>query len=325
VLTFRSFQGEADFQLMRSILVESNRANQIDDSLSLEAIRRWCAPSARFDPRLDILFALDQTASRECRAIGFSRVGWYTGKARVRLYYQDSYLHPDWRDRDVWPGLVRQSERRLRVIAAGHPLLAERFFQGWAAGSQVEWISVLEGEGYQAVRHFDNMLHSLSDIPDRALPAGLELRPVRPEHYRSIWEAQRSVQQELFEFVAENWTEEKYAPWAANPAHTPHLWQVAWDGHQVAGMVLTRIDEAANKELSRRRGYTEHIFVGQAWRKRGLASALLASSLRILKEQGMDEAELGVDRENESGAYAFYKTMGYQTYSTDIWYRKPIQ
>jgi ribosomal protein S18 acetylase RimI-like enzyme len=46
--------------------------------------------------------------------------------------------------------------------------------------------------------------------------------------------------------------------------------------------------------------------------------------LQVLKAQGMEEAELGVDSENESGAYGFYQRMGYQTFSTDIWFRKPM-
>ena len=109
-----------------------------------------------------------------------------------------------------------------------------------------------------------------------------------------------------------------------NPSHTSHLWQVAWDDDQVAGMVLARINEAENRELDRKRGYTEHIFVRKPWRRCGLARALISSSLRVLEKQGMDEAELGVDSENESRAYDLYRKMGYQTYSIDIWFRKPM-
>ena len=324
-LTFRCFQGDADYLLMWAIMTESDRADQIHDTLSLDDIRNWCVPSTRFDPYRNLLFALSHHAGGEPSVIGFSRVVWYTGLEDTRVYVQVSFLHPDWREREVWPAMVQQNERRLREIAASHPLTHRRFYQAWATRTQVKWKSVLESEGYQAVRHFNNMLHRLNDFPNRALPAGLEVRPVQPEHYRSIWEAQREVQMELFEVVAENWTEERYGAWLANPSHTPQLWQVAWDGEQVAGMVLNRIDEAENKQLGRKRGYTEHVFVRRAWRKRGLASALLARSLQLLKAQGMEEAELGVDTENESGAYELYKRLGYQTFSTDVWYRKPMR
>ena len=90
-------------------------------------------------------------------------------------------------------------------------------------------------------------------------------------------------------------------------------------------MVLARIDEAENQALNRKHGYTEHVFVRQPWRQRGIAKALILRSLAELKQQGMTEAELGVDTENESGAYAFYTGLGYRTFSTDIWFRKPME
>ncbi len=89
-------------------------------------------------------------------------------------------------------------------------------------------------------------------------------------------------------------------------------------------MVLPRIDDEANRGRARKRGYTEHVFVRRPWRGRGLAKALLVRGLRLLKEAGMDEAELGVDSENDSGAYGFYQRLGYVTERTDIWLRKPL-
>ena len=112
---------------------------------------------------------------------------------------------------------------------------------------------------------------------------------------------------------------------SADASHTPRLWQVAWDGDEVAGMVLPRVDEEANRGRDRKRGYTEHVFVRRPWRGRGLAKALLVRSLHVLRDEGMDEAELGVDSENDSGAFGFYQRMGYVTERTDIWFRKPLE
>jgi mycothiol synthase len=61
------------------------------------------------------------------------------------------------------------------------------------------------------------------------------------------------------------------------------------------------------------------------WRRRGLARALIARSLQDLKDYGMEEAELGVDSENESAAFRLYESMGYRTFSIDTWYRKPME
>jgi mycothiol synthase len=330
-LTFRPLRDASDVALMLSIITASNLADHVSENTSLEDITRWCQPSNRFNPARDLLIASIKNASGDLTDVGFSRLSWYTGAAGVRLYDQTSFLHPDYRQAGLWPAIVRQNEQRMLEIAAGHPENPSRFYQGWATESQVAWISTLENEGYQAVRHFNNMLYRLGDVPRRLMPNGLELRPVLPQHFRPIWEAQREVVLGLFEVVVENWTDEKYESWLKNPSHTPQYWQIAWDGDQVAGMVLCRIDEVENKQMGRKRGtkrkrgYTEHIFVRQPWRNRGLASALLSKGLQVLKDQGIQEVELGVDTENESGAHGFYQRMGYQTFSTDIWFRKPLQ
>ena len=324
-LTFRPLQDESDVARMFSIVKASDRADHASENTSLEDITRWCKSSDRFDPATDLLIASIKNAAGKPTVVGFSRLTWYTGAAGTRLYDQTSFLHPNWRQNGLWSAIVRQNEQRMCEIAASHQENPHRYYQGWATETQVAWIATLEREGYQAVRHFNNMLYRLGEVPRHPMPKGLEVRPVLPEHFRPIWEAQREVVLGLFEVVIENWTDEKYASWLKNSSHTPQYWQIAWDGDQVAGMVLCRIDEAENQLLGRKRGYTEHVFVRDPWRNRGLASALLTKGLQVLKDQGMQEAELGVDTENESGAHGFYQRMGYQTFSTDIWFRKPMQ
>ena len=323
-IAFRKLVREADYELVLSILMASTKADQVVETATLDDVRNWCAPTDRFDPQDDILIVLGKSHENEYTEVGFSRVSWHTGKGGTRLYFQTSFLLPEYRGQGVWPAMVVESERRLLEIASSHPTAPKRFFQAWATGTQHEWITVLEKEGYKAVRHFDNMVRPLCDLPVRELPKGLQVRPAQKDHYRSIWAAQKEVHAELFETVAENWTDDNYDAWTRDSSHTPELWQVAWDGDQVAGMVLPRISEAENKELGRNKGHVEHVFVRKPWRRRGLAGALIARSLRTLKMHGMDVAELGVDTENESGAFGFYGKMGFQTASTDIWYRKSM-
>jgi len=324
VLTYRHLQGESDFPILHAIFMASSQADGMIETTTVDDVRAWCTPSARFDPQHDLLIALAQGADGQPVEIGFGRVSWYTGRDGIRLYYQDCWLRPEWRLPGVWPALVAENERCLREIAGGHPPVTARALQAWTTASQTAWVAALESQGYRAVRHFHNMLRPLEEIPECPMPHGLDLRPVQPAHYPLIWAAQEEVTRELFERVDQYWTPENYKNWAENPGNTPELWQVAWDGEQVAGMVLTRIDAQSNQALDRKRGYTEHIFVRQPWRGRGLAAALIARSLAVLKAQGMGEAELGVDAENDSGAFAFYQRLGYRTFSTDIWYRKPM-
>lgn len=316
-LTFWNLRDERDYPLLLELNRSSRQADRDPDPITLEAIAYVLANMDGLSAQQGVIIAAEAG-----EAIGYSRLGWYSSRPQARLYYQVSFLRPE--RRDVWPAIVAENERRLCGIAAGHTPVSERYFQAWASDHQKDWKVVLEKSGYQVVRRFNNMLYQLGDVPTRPLPAGVEIRPVLPEHMRQVWEAQKEMNAGLFENVAEDWLDAKHPAWLANPEHNPRFWQVAWEGDQLAGMVLARMNERENDQQQDRRGYTEHIYVRSQWRGRGLASALIARSLLVLKERGATEAELGVDAENESAAFRLYERMGYRTFSVDTWYRKRI-
>ncbi|HVE52592.1 MAG TPA: GNAT family N-acetyltransferase, partial [Ramlibacter sp.] len=121
---------------------------------------------------------------------------------------------------------------------------------------------------------------TLDGIAEFPLPAGVELRPVEPQHYRTIWDAHVQA-------FSTHWghappTEADYQHWLQCPEFQPYLWQVAWDveTNEVAGQVRGYISGSFNTNNRRKRGWTEFISVGHRWRRRGLARALIAHSLR---------------------------------------------
>ncbi|MBN2147634.1 MAG: GNAT family N-acetyltransferase [Anaerolineales bacterium] len=320
-LTFRNLQGEDDYPLLLELNRSSRQADGYDEPITLEAIAHTLANYMEGLTRQQgVIIAFMDGAP-----VGYSRLGYYSSRPQTRLYYQISFLGQEQRQRGFWPLLVAENERRLRQIAAEHPPVPESYFQAWAADYQMDWMTTLESAGYQVVRRFNNMLYLLGEAPARPIPAGFEIRAVSPEHMRSVWEAQKEMNDGLFENVAEDWQEEKFPAWLANPDNNPRFWQVAWAGDQLAGMVLAWIDEKENQERQRKHGYTEHIYVRPQWRGRGLAGALIARSLQVLKEEGMTEAELGVDCENESAAFRLYENLGYKTFSVDTWFRKNLE
>jgi len=321
-LSFRGVRGESDYPLLLAINRSSRKANNDEMNISLEDIARVLTPSSEMDPTRQVVIAsLDGTSET---SIGYSRLGWYSSCKETWLYFQISFLMQEYRGRGFWQEMVLENERRLREIAKDHPLISHCYYQAWASDHDEEWKSVLMSTGYQVVRRFNNMLRRLDEIPDYPLPAGFEIRTVEPGHMRQIWEAQKEMNAGLFENVAEDWLEEKYQTWLEDPDHTPQYWQVAWVGDQLAAMVLNRISDKGDEERRQKRGHTEHIYVRPQWRQRGLASALISRSLQVLRDQGMQEAELGVDSENESTAFSLYEKMGYRTFSVDTWLRKTM-
>ena len=103
-----------------------------------------------------------------------------------------------------------------------------------------------------------------------------------------------------------------------------NLWRVAWDGDEVAGSVMTFVWPEENERLGLSRGWLEHVSVRRAWRKRGLATALIADSLRVLRDLGLAEAALGVDSQNPTGALRLYESLGFRRHKTGVSLRKSL-
>jgi ribosomal protein S18 acetylase RimI-like enzyme len=318
-LEFRSFRDEGDYPLLVEINHSSHEADHDSQRVTQAEIAEALARMEGVTPQTGVIIAwLDD------KPVGYSRLGWYSSSPHNRLYYQISFLKKEYRGQNLWEQIIAENEERISVLAAGHPVIAERYFQAWASDHQSDWIAALEACGYRVARRFNNMLHKLDRVQVQALPAGVEIRVIGPEHMRAVWEALREMNTGLFENVDDDWLDEKYPEWLANQEQNPRFWQVAWAGDQLAGMVLARIDEEENERLKRNHGYTEHIYVRPAWRQMGLASALITRSLEALKEAGMTETELGVDAENESDAFRLYERLGFKTFYTDFWFRKPM-
>jgi ribosomal protein S18 acetylase RimI-like enzyme len=223
--------------------------------------------------------------------------------------------------------MLRHNEHRLREIADG--LIADgqitpdtpRLYEIWVTDTEVGKEALVRKEGYEPVRYAFSMVRPLSEpIEVKPMPEGLEIRLVPEEHYRTLWDAMQEAFQDHWGFVPE--PEEEYQKWLEWPDFDPGLWKVAWDGDQVAGMVLNFISKQENVEYNRKRGYTEGICVRRPWRRRGLARALLTRSLQMFKDMGMDEGALGVDTQNLNGALNLYESVGFRVEKRHTTYRK---
>ena len=73
-----------------------------------------------------------------------------------------------------------------------------------------------------------------------------------------------------------------------------------------------------------KRAWLDHISVRRRWRRRGLAASLIASTIRLLRERGMDEAALGVDAENPTGATRLYERAGMYVAFEAVVYEKRL-
>ena len=321
-LRFRTFLGEADYPVITAIINACKEVDGADHSTMLEDVRNNYSHLVNSDPYRDMLFA-----EVEGRAVGYTRAWWQVDGDGKWIGFSLGYVMPAYRRRGIGRNLLDFAETRLKeisdyLIETGQlSPSAPRVYDNNVSDKENAKESLLKHAGYQPARfEYDMVRSDLENIPDLPLPAGLEVRPALPEHYRPIFDASNEAFRDHWRYIPE--PEENFQRMLADPNLDPSLWRVAWDGDRIAGMVLSFINKAENAEFNRKRGYTENICVLRLWRKQGLAKALIALSLKALKERGMDHAALGVDAENTSGATHLYDKMGFQVVSRGTIYRK---
>jgi mycothiol synthase len=318
-LSFRGFQGESDYPKMAAIIQGCKEADQIDRVDTVEDVARNYKHLINSDPYRDMLFA-----EIDGEAIAYQRVLWREEVDGTRIYMLFGFLLPAWRNKGIGTAMLHQAEKRLTEIAQSHPKGKPSYFESETVDSEILRQAVLEKEGYKAIRYAFNMVRpDLENIPNLTLPEGVEIRPVLPEHYQAINDASREAFRDEWGYSPD--LEPPVDQWLEDPNFDPSLWRVAWEGDQVVGMVLSFINERENQEYKRKRGYTENICVRRPWRKRGIAKALIAAALHAIKEKGMEDAGLGVDAENLSGALQLYESMGYRMIKRFSIYRKPLE
>ncbi|NLM12454.1 MAG: GNAT family N-acetyltransferase [Epulopiscium sp.] len=104
----------------------------------------------------------------------------------------------------------------------------------------------------------------------------------------------------------------------------PELCYVAVEDDQVVGFLLStkRKFPYLERGLEPKRGWINVMFVDQAYRRKGIGTALVKHSEEKLKSLGVEEVTLaayspnyffpGVDKDNYSDAIKFFEKMGYQ-------------
>lgn len=316
-LQVRPFEKDRDLVAVVDLIAEANVADQDDYVPSVEEFRNELDHQSDFDAARDMVVA----------EIDGDLVGGTQHTIRVRAgsvhHELTCWIRPAHRRRGIGRTLLHWAEGRSRETAAAWTGPEPHVYNSWVSEAQPGAIALLESEGYERVRYGFMMVRSLAEpIPDAALPDGLEVRPVVEADHRRIWDADVEAFRDHWEPADR--TEEDYVGWFSTPSIDTSLWRVAWEGNEVAGSVLNSIYREENEKLGVQRGWLEHISVRRPWRRRGLAGALIAESLRELRARGLDEAALGVDAENLSGALRLYESLGFRRHRMGISFRKQL-
>jgi GNAT superfamily N-acetyltransferase len=304
---FRPFRDEADFESISRIFMASVEASGNEWVRTAEWFKNIFLNKVNFDIKKDLVIV-----ENDGKAIGYSHINWHQENDGTMVYRHGELVVPDWRGKGICKGLLRMNRERASKLAARHEGGPKRM-RSWSSDTDKYRNALLEGEGHRRERWFLELIRDLEEpIVSLAVPMGLEVRTVTPSDYRKVFEAGWEANKD--HWGARGMEESDYNEFIGDPNFQPDLWQVAWDGDKVAGLVLAWIDKAENKEYNRLWGYPDDIAVRRPYRRRGLARALLARSLTMLKDMGMTHANLGVDMDNPNKAMNLYSSVGFKHY-----------
>jgi mycothiol synthase len=320
-LKIRPYGGEEDVPVIVGILNAEMEADGVPNRESVDDYLSFVRnPNQNFDASRDLAIA-----EVDGEPIGFTEQSWVdTSDGVYREYRLHGGVRPDWRRRGIGTALLRDNERRARLLSATHETQLDRCLGSWSNERQAASTALLQANGYETVRWFFDMTRDLGEpIPEVPLPDGIEIRPVTADVIHQIWRAD-------VEAFKDHWggfddSDENLKRWLDSPTFDPSLWVVAWDGDEVAAGNINAIHPEENAALDVKRGWLHSVFTRRQWRKRGLANALIARSLALLKERGMDYGVLGVDADNPTGALGLYERNGFQVSERSTAWRKPLE
>ncbi|HSL98069.1 MAG TPA: GNAT family N-acetyltransferase [Candidatus Deferrimicrobiaceae bacterium] len=321
-LSLRPLDPSRDYEPIADLISTTNAADDLDWHMTAASLRHEVAPGGQFEPERDT-----RVAEVDGSPVGFVRVYTRTrGPERKVVHRMDVWTRQAWRRRGVGTVLVAWAEERSRGLMAdgiAGPAGAVHELAGFCDDRNAGSAAFAEALGFGLIRYTFEMRCRLDvPIPDAPLPPGLQLRPVRPADHRRIWDANIEAFRDHWE-PAER-TEADYRAWFADPDTDTTLWRVAWAGDEVAGLSMNIIYAEENERLGIKAGWLEQVSVRRPWRRRGLGAAVIAASLRAFRDRGMDEAMLGVDAENPTGALALYERLGFTRHRTFRVYRKRL-
>jgi mycothiol synthase len=315
-LSFRNASAQ-DWDRIADLLNEVRKADGIDEVRSGASLAAEYPESETFAIARDVLLA----------EVNGRLVAYASGHRVIRdgslVGQTDCLVHPAYRRMRLGTAIHQATVERLRAEFAADPRPGPRQLRAWGLEEEAGNRALLAEQGFVPVRYGFVMRRSLTGVlPERPLPDGIELRPVTEDQFRAIFDANN----EAFE---DHWghrepTEADFKAHFQAPDIDPAIWCVAWDGDQVAGVVMNTIMAGENEALGIRRGWLDQVSVRRPWRGLGLGKALCTASFRVLRDLGMDEAWLGVDGTNPTGALQLYEGLGFLAHHRWTAFGRPL-
>jgi mycothiol synthase len=315
----RTGVGDDDLPAMAALRNRCNEVDGTEEVSTVETLQNDRAHASGWDPARDQIVAEVDGA-----LVGWATASIHEAQSGEQILEANVRVDPAFRGRGIGRALFRRAEARLRERAAAEPFPGRRILSTYAMDTGPGAGQLFESEGFRPARYFFHMVRpDLEDMAEPELPEGFDVRPVREGELDAIFDAEE-------EAFSDEWLEAQPTPedrlrYLGDPRNDPDLWQVAWHGEEVAGIVFPTVDAEANARYGRRRVLLDAVAIRRPFRRRGLATTLMLRALHAAREAGLTSADLWVDSANRSSALRVYERLGFEAILRSTAYHKDFE
>jgi mycothiol synthase len=255
------------------------------------------------------------------RVVGYSQLECWPEGDGTWVYLTLGWVLPEWRGQGIGAAMLHWTEARIRRLAAADHPGAQIELAANASSTEKEATALLLYAGYRAGYTILEMgLDATTPVPEHPLPAGMNVRPVLPDHYPLIAAS-------IHEFFQQEYDEGRFNEWfdfdldaavarLRYPKHDSTLWQVAWEGNRIAGLALSVVENGV--------GEVFELCVHPACRRRGLGRALMARAIHSLRARGVEVIRIRTNADFRTRAKDLYRSVGFRILKEFPRYRKPF-
>ncbi len=221
----------------------------------------------------------------------------------------DLAIDPDWRDRGIEDALLDWVEGRARESIAKAPGGSRVTLETRVTEARLADQDRLRRRGYAPIRFWDRMEIAFDALPEPpGQVEGIGIRTATLDEIDAIHAAWEDAQSDEFGSVSLSDEQFRYYFVDSEPGFDPSLWFLAVDdaSGQIVGYVLGRHERPGDPDC----GHIRYVAVRRAWRRRGVASTLLAWSFRDFFLRGRRRVSLAVDSDSPTGAHRLYERVG---------------
>ncbi len=252
--------------------------------------------------------------------VAFGTVQRWPGATRMHRVMMWGRVHPEHRSDEIADFAVAWMAARGRQLLAGLDDGLPRHVGDSVHEHVTHWRERLERHGFAVTRWYLEMGRDLAGpLPPVTLPAGMLLEPWAAD----ADEAVRLAHNEAF---VDHWgsnpiSEDRWHAWITGSRwFRPDLSVVARAGDEIAGYSLGYVYPDDVEVRGRTEAWVGQLGTRRAWRRQGVAGALLAHTMAAARDAGLDRVMLGVDAENPTGAVGVYERVGFRTERRWVYY-----